>query len=322
VSREKEFQVGVKSVARDLRRKAFDVHRSEAADTRMALSAAQPTGPTEVRRFFNRHSRRWCSALLAAVHPFFHLLVELGAENEAIVGSSPVRWAAEQVEAVLSVELKFNAVELWMRWATTVDPPLPPAAIDDVVALKKYLTQWQAPEWLLFSFHPDLLGESRNVVRSGIKGTSQENLSDFIAELTQFFRTELRRGLDDIEKIERVECLRKPAVIIQAVQAGGAQAGNRSKGKGRPKDKFVELHQKQIKEVAAEVKFVGEAYCKALDDRNIQTPIRWQTSERCPKQYLQAYNHPDPTERKKWRQRINDEKYKASHVKPLAKTRN
>ena len=147
-------------------------------------------------------------------------------------------------------------------------------------------------------------------------------MSDFIAELTQFFRTELRRGLDDIEKIERVEYLRKPAVIIQTVQAGGAQAGNRSKGKGRPKDKFVELHQKQIKEVAAEVKFVGGAYCKALDDRNTQTPIRWQTSERCPKQYLQAYNHPDPTERKKWRQRINDEKYKATHAKPLAKTRN
>jgi hypothetical protein len=74
-----------------------------------------------------------------------------------------------------------------------------------------------------------------------------------------------------------------------------------------------------IQLIPKEVK--GEAYCKALDGK-LSTPIPWQKNENCPKRYLDAYWHSDPTERKKWRDRISDEKYKAQQNTQLANTRN
>src|ERR1035441_7471253 len=89
--------------------------------------------------------------------------------------------------------------------------------------------------------------------------------------------------------------------------------------KGRSKDKLVAYHAKQVSLIIQEG-CVGEEYCRRLTQRGILPPPRWR-AEGCPKDYIDAYNHPKPEERKKWRARIYSEKNKIAK-NPLAKTRN
>jgi len=54
----------------------------------------------------------------------------------------------------------------------------------------------------------------------------------------------------------------------------------------------------------------GERYCRKLDEKGLSTPPDWQKRDGCPKKYVDAWNH--PREPKKWRQRIADEKSRAT----------
>jgi hypothetical protein len=47
----------------------------------------------------------------------------------------------------------------------------------------------------------------------------------------------------------------------------------------------------------------GLDYCVAMDDRKAPIPQAW-LQQNCPRSYVQAYKLP------KWKQRINDEKYR------------
>jgi hypothetical protein len=92
-----------------------------------------------------------------------------------------------------------------------------------------------------------------------------------------------------------------------------------SKPATRPQNQIVWIRREVLRLVSKEIK--GEAYCKALDGK-LSTPMSWQKNENCPKRYADAYWHSDPVERKKWRDRICDERYKANRNTKLAKTRN
>jgi len=87
----------------------------------------------------------------------------------------------------------------------------------------------------------------------------------------------------------------------------------RSQRKGRPKDKLTQKRREIIAEIAATGK-TGEYYIQAINARGLETPIKWQKNEKCPKVYPDAYNHADPKEREKWRARIWDEKNKVVKV--------
>jgi hypothetical protein len=50
----------------------------------------------------------------------------------------------------------------------------------------------------------------------------------------------------------------------------------------------------------------GLAYCKALRDAKLSTPLEWQ-KEGCLASYVDAFNHPEPDDAKKWQKRIRDE---------------
>jgi len=78
--------------------------------------------------------------------------------------------------------------------------------------------------------------------------------------------------------------------------------------KGRPRNKLKLDRQEIIAKVSAQG-FEGEEYCNELLRVGLSTPIRWQKDENCPIKYPDAYSRPNPTERKKWRQRIANEKY-------------
>ena|SRR5438132_5996603 len=84
--------------------------------------------------------------------------------------------------------------------------------------------------------------------------------------------------------------------------------------KGRPPSKLAASRREVIQEVAAKG-LKGAEYCKALDKISLHTSVHWQKNEGCPKNYLDAYHHADRKLRKKWRDRIANEKYLASRQK-------
>jgi hypothetical protein len=80
---------------------------------------------------------------------------------------------------------------------------------------------------------------------------------------------------------------------------------------GRPHSKLTETRRQIIRRVAG-TGVEGKEYCDALRAAGLRTSIEWQKSENCPKEFPDAYAHSDPIQRKKWRKRISDEKYKAT----------
>jgi hypothetical protein len=100
--------------------------------------------------------------------------------------------------------------------------------------------------------------------------------------------------------------------LRQHLNPGAAPKSKR----GRPQDKMARNRQEVIRKVAQKG-HKGEEYCDMLGKAGLSTSIAWQKNERCPKNYLDAFNHADPTLRKKWRDRIADEKYRATRKKPL-----
>jgi hypothetical protein len=90
-------------------------------------------------------------------------------------------------------------------------------------------------------------------------------------------------------------------------------AATRSKmraSKGRPPSPTVATRREILGRLAA-TGVIGERYCKAVAEK-VSTRVDWQKRYGCPKSYLEAWNHPDPQKRKKYRQLISDEKYKAT----------
>jgi hypothetical protein len=98
---------------------------------------------------------------------------------------------------------------------------------------------------------------------------------------------------------------------------------NKKPGKGRPANPVVEWRREIIRKVSA-TGVKGEAYCVALGEVRIsitktglETPVPWQKEKPpCPKSYVNAWNDPDPKQRKKWRQRVANEKSKATRQNP------
>lgn len=78
--------------------------------------------------------------------------------------------------------------------------------------------------------------------------------------------------------------------------------------RGRPKDVLRQHRIAKIRRVI-ERGLRGIDYVKALkNDAGLKTPLPWQHNENCPAEYLDAWNHQNPTERKKWRNRIAAER--------------
>ena len=122
----------------------------------------------------------------------------------------------------------------------------------------------------------------------------------------------VRRSLGDIATLV-AEAGIKPNgggdIGASTTKATGPDVHGTSKRRGRPKDIYVEQREMRLLEVMRDSpQLRGIAYCKALDDGKVTPSIRWITNEKCPKTYVDAYNHPDREQRKKWRKRIQDEK--------------
>lgn len=93
--------------------------------------------------------------------------------------------------------------------------------------------------------------------------------------------------------------------------------------RGRPLSSLAATRREIIRRVAAQEGATGERYCNRLHEAGLSTPMEWQKAEGCPKEYLDAWNHPDQDARRKWRQRISNEKSKYTHYSqksPLARS--
>jgi hypothetical protein len=100
--------------------------------------------------------------------------------------------------------------------------------------------------------------------------------------------------------------------IKTQTQGTQSERFQRKNERGRPRSVVVATKQQAIQKIAASTGATGERYCKQLDATGLSTPLDWQKREGCPKKYTDAWNHPKPSERAKWRHRIADEKSKAT----------
>jgi hypothetical protein len=102
------------------------------------------------------------------------------------------------------------------------------------------------------------------------------------------------------------------AETVQTTEPLPAEEPKKKKpAKGRPLNRWVEARRKVIGSVAH---LEGKEYCAALRQKELFTPPNWQNEHPpCPKDYPDAWNHGDLVERKKWRKRISNERYKATH---------
>jgi hypothetical protein len=89
------------------------------------------------------------------------------------------------------------------------------------------------------------------------------------------------------------------------------QVSKQRSSKGRPPNSLVATRQKVLQKIAA-TGATGEHYCTEVVNAGISTPLEWQKRDGCPASYLDAWNHQNLETRKKFRQRISDEKYKAT----------
>jgi hypothetical protein len=94
---------------------------------------------------------------------------------------------------------------------------------------------------------------------------------------------------------------------------------NRVRGRGRPRSVLVAKRREVIQRISA-TGVTGESYCRAMDARGLSTPFEWCTREGCPKSYLEAWNHCNPTKRGKFRSLIKNEKHKMTKSPQLAQS--
>lgn len=81
--------------------------------------------------------------------------------------------------------------------------------------------------------------------------------------------------------------------------------------RGRTRDKLV-LYRRQKIQQASHAGATGLRYCELLRNSAVlETPVAWQQNEHCPKSYVEAWNHPNPIDRRKWRKKIRDEQRNA-----------
>jgi hypothetical protein len=163
--------------------------------------------------------------------------------------------------------------------------------------------------------------EFQRVLAEGQKAleTSQALLDTVKAEQRQRADKIFQREDDSLrQKLDQTICTILDRVIEQNRQSTNTISGNSSvepkgKAKGRPKNGVV-AKRRQYMVTFAEKGLQGELYCRAMDQVGVGTPVTWRL-EGCPAKYLDAWNHPNPVERKKWRQRISNEKSQATSNK-------
>ena len=293
-----------------------------------AIFSAQPT---EKLKALDAGIDKWQKALCAAAIKYYDTCFELGRRNRAdLGGKQPAEFAYGLTAMALSRFLRMNLldgpeenshsrVRQFIR--DVCGPPdvdvdnLPDLSLDPAPTSDFHLPWWAAK----YSFGDRIAGHPKPPAM-GTLGAEQSEKIILVKEtkLTAGLLNALshaRRKLLIATGMSTSSSSKQEPLVGNEREASGHTAGraetSRRKRTTRPKDSMVESRRKKIQEVAA-LNVVGEEYCKALDERNIQTPYRWQASEGCPKRYLEAFTLKDRTLRKKWRQRIADEKSKAT----------
>jgi len=159
--------------------------------------------------------------------------------------------------------------------------------------------------------------------RGGVAAHEAESLARQTGEAKQISEARIQSFMLKVMRLQskwrrKIEIEASELELAEHSVRGTPTAEQQAKSKkGRPPDKLSTSRRQVIQKVAKTGK-TGEAYCQALD-AYLSTPVKWQKNENGPKRYLEACRHPDPDERKKWRDRIADEKYKAEKRKATPK---
>ena len=219
-------------------------------------------------------------------------------------------------------------LKVWLRWACDGPPSerefgdilrqdLFPAVRDSwgdpnsssVIDIPNLCSGWSVPVWLVAN--PD--DEEAQYATADLTRRLQGELSSVVDAVLE---QELSFGNGITALLAHAARESRQSFQRTTLDEGGKvelEESRPSRRAGRPKKKLAEIHNGAVLEVIrTSPRLRGEEYCQALDDRHIPIPFDWTSGEGCPKKYVEAYNHPDQKLRKKWRQRINDEKYRIS----------
>jgi hypothetical protein len=177
------------------------------------------------------------------------------------------------------------------------------APFDDVLARKPTLPRWEPKS----SFARKVAGLEPYSDEQNTEFLSVDETQKQLSGLEELFRRALLEGLGTSFSEAVLARIHELAGITMIPKTGA----KKQPGKGRPKSPNVSTRQ-QIIRAAAETGATGKRYCAELDSRKLSTPYDWQQRDHCPKRYLEAWDDPNPSKREKFRQRISNEKSKAT----------
>ena len=293
--------------------------------------------------------RGWKQLLVDLATRWFAKFMAM-AINHDLADFTPIQWADLQTRHALnealgtlwftgSNELRHARSSVVLAWLRHIDeavfqaPKHIPSELPDPTdndAWKDLLLaeiRWQAHAWLAGLYNPKLKiddpfaplpDESRDVV---VETLTLDLLSDVesglqhTVDLAEIHRvtTPLDRGHGEkgSETDDKASSQRNRPDKLDEGRASRPSRSKREKEKGRPPSQTLAIRQEAIRVVAASGAR-GERYCRQLDEVRLGTPLEWQKRDGCPKNYVDAWNHPIKADRKKWRHRIADEKSKAT----------
>jgi hypothetical protein len=257
-----------------------------------------------------------CYETLAAVVQDYHgKLAKIASTRPELGAADPAAWASERTRELLSLQIhlgKYPSGEIRLpfvdRWFRQACDGLPHPDLIRAGYESGFVEPWCAPafaeggkrfERMSLNQTEALLGGERFFLDERMKWAIRDAEDEAHVELAM------------VERYEDPANQEMATGLSTRFQAKRVPQINR---KGRPRIKLVAMRRRVIKNIAA-TGATGREYCKRLTEAGLSTPVHWQNEEGpCPKSYLEAYDHPDPKLRKKWRQRIANEKSQATRT--------
>jgi hypothetical protein len=244
------------------------------------------------------HSLR--EGMAATIEQWAQKYVKLAAAYPQFSKCKPTDWARVRMQSIINRRLRrpdrHGAIAFCLMTMSG----------DDV----EQRDQWRAPNWMYGSERAcSLLREDpTDFVLRQEHGTLIRRLNYGLTQTLARLEVDLAIDAGQV-KASGIHADRSEDAKLADVSQLGSESKNSRTRPGRPKDPHVANRRKLIRQVAA-MGLKGEAYCARLDETGLHTPIAWQKRWQCPTKYRDAYNH--PREAEKWRQRINNEKSKAT----------
>jgi hypothetical protein len=271
--------------------------------------------PRKRREIFNTKAQEWRENSVAAITEWLPKLVALIDANTHSLSCDTTKLSRRLIWEVIEGQCGVSRPDDLRPWAAAdriSQPIIYWCAVASEGEPPLGTPPWRPPLWLSKnSTEADtLLREQVTSLRLRLRHVIEEQITRLeIDRLT-------RKGPESL-KVDRLSSIADEDRIYEQNEPSAATVPNPPKRRrGRPLN-MAAADRREIIQRATAKGLKGAAYCEELGRVGLSTPFNWQKSEDCPKKYLDAYHHTDLDQRKIWRNRIADEKCRATRSKPL-----